>query len=68
MKLNIRMSEFNVNTLIAPDEELPDLIKQSNELISIQLTDRQLCDIELLINGGFSPLDGFLNKKITNQF
>ena len=63
MKLNIRMSEFNVNTLIAPDEELPDLIKQSNELISIHQLDRQLCDIELLINGGFSPLDGFLNKK-----
>ena len=33
---------MDVNTLIAPDEELPDLIKQSNELISMQLTDRQL--------------------------
>ena len=26
------------------------------------LTDRQLCDIELLLNGAFSPLDGFLTR------
>ena len=29
---------------------------------SWDLTDRQLCDIELLLNGAFSPLEGFLNK------
>ena len=23
---------------------------------------RQLCDLELIINGGFSPLDGFMNQ------
>jgi sulfate adenylyltransferase len=27
---------------------------------SWDLTDRQLCDLELLLNGAFSPLDGFL--------
>lgn len=27
------------------------------------LTDRQICDLELIMNGGFSPLNGFLNKK-----
>jgi sulfate adenylyltransferase len=26
------------------------------------LTDRQLCDLELLLNGAFSPLDGFLSR------
>ncbi|CCE61548.1 hypothetical protein TPHA_0A04730 [Tetrapisispora phaffii CBS 4417] len=26
------------------------------------LTERQLCDIELILNGGFSPLTGFLNE------
>lgn len=29
----------------------------------ITLTSRQLCDLELLCNGGFAPLKGFLNKK-----
>ncbi|ARA91874.1 MAG: bifunctional sulfate adenylyltransferase/adenylylsulfate kinase [Bacteroidetes bacterium] len=29
---------------------------------SITLTERQLCDIELLLNGGFSPLRGFLGQ------
>ena len=24
---------------------------------------RQLCDLELIINGGFSPLEGFMNEK-----
>jgi sulfate adenylyltransferase len=30
---------------------------------SWDLTERQLCDIELLLNGAFSPLDGFLNRQ-----
>ena len=29
---------------------------------SWDLTDRQLCDLELLMNGGFSPLEGFLGQ------
>ena len=31
-------------------------------LPSIALTTRQLCDIELLLNGAFSPLSGFLSQ------
>ncbi len=30
---------------------------------SWDLTKRQLCDIELLLNGAFSPLDGFVDQK-----
>ncbi len=29
---------------------------------SWDLTDRQLCDLELLMNGGFSPLEGFMGR------
>ena len=29
---------------------------------SWDLTERQLCDLELLMNGGFSPLEGFLGQ------
>ena len=31
-------------------------------MISHILTDRQLYDLEMIMNGGFSPLVGFLNK------
>ena len=43
--------------------ERADTIKQSAlNIPSITLTPRQLCDIELLLNGGFSPLRGFMNR------
>lgn len=29
----------------------------------LTLTERQLCDLELILNGGFSPLSGFLNEE-----
>jgi sulfate adenylyltransferase len=35
---------------------------QSRDFPSWDLTARQLCDLELLLNGGFSPLRGFMNK------
>jgi sulfate adenylyltransferase len=35
---------------------------RARDLPSWDLNMRQLCDIELLLNGAFSPLDGFLNE------
>ncbi|CAG8560856.1 17433_t:CDS:2, partial [Racocetra fulgida] len=35
---------------------------EAESLPSIVLTDRQLCDLELIMNGGFSPLEGFMNQ------
>lgn len=36
--------------------------KKARDYRSWDLNDRQLCDIELLLNGAFSPLDGFLTQ------
>ena len=38
------------------------LIKKSNSLLSWVLTQRQICDLELLMNGGFFPLNGFMDQ------
>ncbi|KAG0799306.1 hypothetical protein G6F22_003359 [Rhizopus arrhizus] len=40
---------------------------EAQSLPSVVLTDRQLCDLELLLNGGFSPLEGFLNENNYNS-
>jgi sulfate adenylyltransferase len=36
--------------------------QKARDCKSWDLTDRQVCDIELLLNGAFSPLDGFLTE------
>jgi sulfate adenylyltransferase len=43
------------------DEERKDILKDlSLHIPSITLSERQLCDLELLMNGAFSPLSGFM--------
>ncbi len=49
--------------LLAEQTELTELKKYTSELESITVTDRQLCDLELILNGGFHPLTGFLNEE-----
>jgi len=48
--------------LIVSDERGAELREASVEWPEWSLTDRQLCDLELLLNGGFSPLEGFLGR------
>ncbi|PMD54273.1 ATP sulfurylase [Hyaloscypha bicolor E] len=39
------------------------LAAEAEKLPAIVLTERQLCDLELLLSGGFSPLEGFMSQK-----
>ncbi|ANB15161.1 sulfate adenylyltransferase [Sugiyamaella lignohabitans] len=53
--------------LLARDAPIrSSLLKESETLHDIILTERQLCDLELILSGGFSPLEGFLNEKDYN--
>tara|TARA_Y100001970_G_scaffold30286_1_gene37577 strand:+ start:1046 stop:2764 length:1719 start_codon:yes stop_codon:yes gene_type:complete len=66
------------NKLIQPHGgELLNLYCNSNEIESLKneavnfkshtLSDRQLCDLELILNGAFSPLDGFMDQESNNS-
>ena len=48
--------------LIAAPEKAAELKAHSREWPSWDLTARQVCDLELLMSGGFSPLRGFMTK------
>jgi sulfate adenylyltransferase len=48
--------------LLVDGARADELKNASRDWASWDLTERQLCDIELLMNGAFSPLAGFLAK------
>lgn len=39
------------------------LAAEAVKLPEITLSERQLCDLELIMNGGFSPLEGFMGEQ-----
>ncbi len=51
-----------VNIIADDDEKKPELVNKAKSLPSIQLSNRSLCDLELLATGAFSPLDRFMGK------
>ena len=53
--------------LIPDADQVAKLKQQTVDLPSWDLTERQVCDIELLMNGGFSPLTGFMNQADYNS-
>lgn len=48
--------------LIVEGDRAALIREQSREWPSIDLSQRQLCDLELLLGGGLSPLDGFMGS------
>ena len=48
--------------LIADADRTAAIKAESRDWPSFDLTPRQLCDLELLVNGAFSPLTGFLTR------
>ena len=48
--------------LVVTGAEREALLAEASRFPSLQMTDRNLCDLELLAVGGFSPLDRFMSK------
>ena len=51
------LKDLYLNEAAAEEEQ-----NKAGDYLSWDLTARQLCDLDLLTNGAFSPLDGFLTK------
>jgi len=49
--------------LLVPAEELDELRSYASRLPSLQISERSVCDLELLACGAFSPLDRFVGKE-----
>lgn len=49
-------------TVLVSDEELAHYNQVSLEWPRLTLNARQICDLELILNGGFAPLTGFLSR------
>jgi len=48
---------------LLPSGHTPSLRHEATRMPCWNLTPRQLCDLELLLNGGFSPLAGFMTQQ-----
>lgn len=53
----------NLKNHYVSHEEAAFLKESANQLNSWDLTQRQTCDLELILNGGFSPLCGFMDEE-----
>ncbi len=51
-----------LRNLVVDADRAEQLKAQSADFPSVTLSHRQLCDLELLMNGAFSPLGGFMHR------
>ncbi len=49
--------------LLAGSARAEEITAESRDWVSHDVTPRQLCDLELLLNGAFSPLTGFMTSR-----
>jgi len=49
-----------IDRMVQDPKEKEELAKQAD--VTVELTERQSCDVELVCNGAFSPLSGFMNS------
>mgnify|MGYP000093133240 CR=1 FL=1 len=49
--------------LLTDADKAEALKTESQNFPSLTLSQRQLCDLELLMNGAFSPLTGFMSRQ-----
>merc|ERR1719396_282492 len=49
-----------VSTFVADSAKREALVSECST--TLELSQRQACDVALLVNGGFSPLQGFMKK------
>jgi len=53
-----------VNLMVNDAAEVADLKSQCTK--TVELNHRQACDVELIVGGAFSPVDGFMNEETYN--
>jgi len=51
-----------LQNLLAFEKEAEELKAQALEWTSLTLSERQVNELELILNGGFSPLDGYMSE------